>query len=107
LGAYQVVKYGPAKIEKESLIHIPHYMFIIFFMCFRVNVSSQSWVLYSTSEYAASIIEKNSLKKPSNEILSKIAEELFQEFKATGLNIPKPIFMKAHRWLVFQCLWQG
>ncbi|KAJ1702738.1 hypothetical protein LUZ63_002517 [Rhynchospora breviuscula] len=60
--------------------------------------NGQSWVLHSTSEYAASVIEKSGLKKPSNEILSKVADELFQEFKATGLNIPKPLFMKAHRW---------
>lgn len=69
-------------------------------------LSSQSWVLHSTSEYAMSVIEKNSLKKPSNEVLLKIADELFQEFKATGLNIPKPLFMKAHRWLVFQYILQ-
>ncbi|KAF3321637.1 NAD(P)-binding Rossmann-like domain-containing protein [Carex littledalei] len=64
----------------------------------HVPPNGQSWVLHSTSEYATSVIEKSSLKKLSNEVLLKIADELFQEFKATGLNIPKPLFMKAHRW---------
>lgn len=40
-------------------------------------------------------------RKPSADALAKVAEELFREFQATGLSIPQPIFMKAHRWSVF------
>ncbi|KAJ3670018.1 hypothetical protein LUZ60_010342 [Juncus effusus] len=60
--------------------------------------NGQNWVLHSTHEYASMIVQRDGLKKPSNEILSKIAEELFQEFQKSGLNVPTPFFMKAHRW---------
>uniref|UniRef100_A0ACD5X9F2 Uncharacterized protein n=3 Tax=Avena sativa TaxID=4498 RepID=A0ACD5X9F2_AVESA len=58
----------------------------------------QSWVLRSTAEYASKVINSMGPRKPSAEALAKVAEELFKEFQATGLNIPQPIFMKAHRW---------
>lgn len=64
-------------------------------------VFSQSWVLRSTAEYASKVIDSMGPRKPSADALAKVAEELFREFQATGLNIPQPIFMKAHRWLVF------
>jgi len=59
---------------------------------------SECWVLHSTAEYAASVIARTGLQKLSNDTLAKVAEELFQEFLASGLNIPRPFFMKAHRW---------
>ena len=62
---------------------------------------SQSWVLRSTAEYASKVINSMGPRKPSADALAKVAEELFKEFQATGLNIPQPIFMKAHRWWVF------
>ncbi|XP_020096576.1 uncharacterized protein LOC109715806 isoform X4 [Ananas comosus] len=58
----------------------------------------ETWVLHSTAEYASKVIAQNGLRKPSNDALARVAEELFQEFKTAGLNIPRPVFMKAHRW---------
>ncbi|KAL6637993.1 hypothetical protein ACP70R_025565 [Stipagrostis hirtigluma subsp. patula] len=58
----------------------------------------QSWVLHSTAEYAFDVMRNIGPRKPSADALAKVAEELFKEFQATGLNIPQPIFMKAHRW---------
>lgn len=55
-------------------------------------------MLHSTAEYAASVISTTGLQKPSKDTLAKVAEELFQEFVATGLNIPRPFFLTAHRW---------
>ncbi|XP_057485161.1 uncharacterized protein LOC130771557 isoform X2 [Actinidia eriantha] len=78
---------------------------------------SEQWVLHSTDEYAKGVIAQMGLKKPSNEALAKVADELFQEFLDTGLNIPQPFFKKAHRWgSAFpaasiageeKCLWDG
>ncbi|KAJ1430707.1 hypothetical protein SESBI_07532 [Sesbania bispinosa] len=59
---------------------------------------SERWVLHSTAEYAQDIIAQTGLKKPSETTLNKVAEELFQEFQRTGLNISQPFFKKAHRW---------
>ena len=61
---------------------------------------SEQWVLHSTDKYAKGVIAQMGLKKPSNEALAKVADELFQEFLDAGLNIPRPFFKKAHRWLV-------
>ncbi|KAJ1293324.1 hypothetical protein BS78_01G059300 [Paspalum vaginatum] len=58
----------------------------------------QSWVLHSTAEYASKVISNIGPRKPSADALAKVAEELLREFQATGLSIPQPIFMKAHRW---------
>ncbi|PWZ56967.1 Renalase [Zea mays] len=63
-----------------------------------VPPNRQSWVLHSTTEYASKVINNIGPRKPSAEALAKVAEELFREFQATGLSIPRPIFMKAHRW---------
>lgn len=65
---------------------------LVSFLC------SECWVLHSTDEYAARIISMTGLRKPSNDILAKVAEELFQEFQTIGPYIPRPLFMKAHRW---------
>jgi len=54
--------------------------------------------LHSTAEYASKVINHIGPRKPSVDALAKVAEELFREFQATGLSIPQPIFMKAHRW---------
>ncbi|GJM96828.1 hypothetical protein PR202_ga13696 [Eleusine coracana subsp. coracana] len=70
-----------------------------------VPSNRQSWVLHSTAEYASKVINDIGPRKPSADALAKVAEELFKEFQSTGLNIPQPIFMKAHRWSVSQpCL---
>ncbi|RRT82606.1 hypothetical protein B296_00000121, partial [Ensete ventricosum] len=68
-------------------------------------IFSECWVLHSTAEYAQGVIARTGLKKLSSGALSKVAEELLREFQATGINIPHPFFMKAHRWLVqmFRC----
>lgn len=52
-------------------------------------------------EYAQSVIAQTGLQKLSNATLTKVAEELFQEFQSMGLNIPHPFFKKAHRWSVY------
>uniref|UniRef100_A0A2P2PJY8 Amine oxidase domain-containing protein n=1 Tax=Rhizophora mucronata TaxID=61149 RepID=A0A2P2PJY8_RHIMU len=62
------------------------------------STRSDLWVLHSTTKYARGIIAQTGLQKPSSEILTKVAEELFQEFQSTGLNISQPFFRKAHRW---------
>ncbi|KAG8061098.1 hypothetical protein GUJ93_ZPchr0003g16989 [Zizania palustris] len=64
----------------------------------HIPLNSQSWVLHSTAEYASKVINIIGPRKPSADDLAKVAEELLKEFQATGLNIPHPIFMKAHRW---------
>lgn len=56
--------------------------------------------MHSTKEYAQSVIALTGLKKPSDEILTRVSEELLQEFQSTGLDISQPIFKKAHRWSV-------
>ncbi|KAL8195838.1 hypothetical protein R6Q57_025591 [Mikania cordata] len=81
------------------------------------STSSERWVLHSTEQYAENIITKSGLQKPSNAALTEIAEELFQEFKRTGLDISPPFFKKAHRWgSAFpvtstakneKCIWDG
>lgn len=60
--------------------------------------TSERWVLHSTTEYAESIISRTGLQKLSSSMLSDIAEELFLEFQRKELNIPRPFFMRAHRW---------
>ncbi|KAK9077644.1 hypothetical protein SSX86_005981 [Deinandra increscens subsp. villosa] len=62
------------------------------------STSSERWILHSTEQFAESIIAQAGLQKPSNEALTDIAKELFQEFQRTGLDIPLPFFKKAHRW---------
>nr|XP_016454210.1 PREDICTED: renalase-like [Nicotiana tabacum] len=60
--------------------------------------NSECWVLHSTAEYARDVIAKTGLQKPSSATLTKVAEDLFQEFQSTKLNIPQAFFKKAHRW---------
>ncbi|XP_027341697.1 uncharacterized protein LOC113854718 isoform X3 [Abrus precatorius] len=62
------------------------------------STASERWILHSTAEYAEDIIAQTGLKKPSDSTLNKVAEQLFQEFQGTGLNISQPFFKKAHRW---------
>ncbi|KAL0407071.1 UNVERIFIED_CONTAM: hypothetical protein Slati_4021000 [Sesamum latifolium] len=62
------------------------------------STTSERWVLHSTAEYAEHIISQTGFQKPSPALLTKVAEELFQEFQSTGLDISQPFFMKAHRW---------
>ncbi|KAJ6950567.1 renalase isoform X2 [Populus alba x Populus x berolinensis] len=62
------------------------------------HASLERWVLHSTANYARGVIAQTGLQKPSSATLTKVAEELFQEFQSIGLNIPRPFFMKAHRW---------
>ncbi|KAG6790662.1 hypothetical protein POTOM_006825 [Populus tomentosa] len=66
------------------------------------HASVERWVLHSTANYARGVIAQTGLQKPSSATLTKVAQELFQEFQSIGLNIPRPFFMKAHRcfyWL--------
>ncbi|XP_030525365.2 renalase [Rhodamnia argentea] len=60
--------------------------------------TSERWVLHSTAEYAETVIAKTGLKKPSDAVLTKVAEELLEELQNMGLNVPQPLFKKAHRW---------
>ncbi|TYG87049.1 hypothetical protein ES288_A13G181400v1 [Gossypium darwinii] len=62
------------------------------------GMHSERWVLHSTTEYAKDVIAQSGLEKPSKETLSKVGNEMLQEFLGTGLTIPQPFFMKAHRW---------
>ncbi|KAG8365216.1 hypothetical protein BUALT_Bualt18G0081300 [Buddleja alternifolia] len=62
------------------------------------STSSERWVLHSTAEYAELIIAQTGFQKLSSDVLAKVAEELFQEFQNTGLDISQPFFKKAHRW---------
>ncbi|KAE8676357.1 hypothetical protein F3Y22_tig00111617pilonHSYRG00020 [Hibiscus syriacus] len=55
----------------------------------------ERWVLHSTTEYAEDVISQFGLVKASKETLSKVSNEMLQEFLGTGLNIPQPFFMKA------------
>ncbi|KAJ6844796.1 uncharacterized protein M6B38_293930 [Iris pallida] len=83
----------------------------------HVSLNCEYWVLHSTAEYATGVITRSGLQKLSNDALAKVAEELFHGFQATGLDIPRPFFMKAHRWgSAFptiaaggeeKCLWDG
>lgn len=78
---------------------------------------SEQWVLHSTDKYAKGVIAQLGLQKPSNAALANVADELLQEFQATGLDICQPFFKKAHRWgSAFpatsiageeKCLWDG
>lgn len=61
---------------------------------------SENWVLRSTTEYAENIIAQTGLQKLPAATLAKVADELFQEFQNTGLDIPQPFYKKAHRWSV-------
>ncbi|CAI9088083.1 OLC1v1022319C1 [Oldenlandia corymbosa var. corymbosa] len=79
--------------------------------------SSERWVLHSTGEYADKIIARTGFQKLSSALLSEVAEELFQELQRTGLHIPRPLFLKAHRWgsafpatsiaVKEKCFWSG
>ncbi|XAR56867.1 renalase [Bertholletia excelsa] len=81
------------------------------------STNSEIWVLHSTDKYAERLIAQTGLQKPSTATLIEIADELFQEFQDTGLNIPRPFFKKAHRWgsafpavsiaIEDKCLWDG
>lgn len=66
--------------------------------CLASGMHSERWVLHSTTEYAKDVIAQSGLEKPSKETLSKVGNEMLQEFLSTGLSIPQPFFMKAHRW---------
>ena len=83
----------------SMLFGVTNFHFMYFLFVFR-----QSWVLHSTTEYASKVVKNIGPRKPSAEALAKVAEELFSEFQATGLSIPQPIFMKAHRWSVFSTI---
>lgn len=60
--------------------------------------SSEQWILHSTKEYAERVIAEYGLQKPSDATLKKVAEELYQELQSMRLSMPRPFFMKAHRW---------
>ncbi|CAK9157793.1 unnamed protein product [Ilex paraguariensis] len=62
------------------------------------SITGERWVLHSTAEYAERIISQTGPQKPSSATLTKVAEDLFQEFQCTGIGISQPYFKKAHRW---------
>ncbi|OAY54540.1 renalase isoform X2 [Manihot esculenta] len=62
------------------------------------STTSERWVLHSTSKYARDIISQTGLRKPSAATLTKVAEDVLEEFKSTGLNGSQPFFRKVHRW---------
>ncbi|XP_059666630.1 uncharacterized protein LOC132312320 [Cornus florida] len=62
------------------------------------STTSEHWVLHSTEDYANGVIAQTGLQKPTNATLTKVAEELLQEFRKTGFVISHPFFRKAHRW---------
>ncbi|MCL7038365.1 hypothetical protein MKW94_013534 [Papaver nudicaule] len=63
------------------------------------STSSECWVLHSTADYARSIISQTGLqKKPSNVLLTEVAEEMLKEFLRIDNHVPKPFFTRAHRW---------
>ncbi|KAL8142280.1 hypothetical protein V2J09_015312 [Rumex salicifolius] len=64
----------------------------------RRSCTFECWVLHSTKEYAQRVIAEHGLTKPSNETLTKVAEDLLNEFQKTGLCTSEPYFKKAHRW---------
>ncbi|MCO5613359.1 hypothetical protein L7F22_067635 [Adiantum nelumboides] len=55
------------------------------------------WVLHSTSEFAEEVIQRAGMGKPSDELLSMVAQSLLEDFRKIG-EIPSPVFIKAHRW---------
>ncbi|KAI3938186.1 hypothetical protein MKW92_013399 [Papaver armeniacum] len=59
---------------------------------------SECWVLHSTEEYARTIISQTELQKPSNVLLTEVAEKMLNEFLRIDSQIPKPFFTRAHRW---------
>ncbi|KAK6934796.1 hypothetical protein RJ641_034951 [Dillenia turbinata] len=61
-------------------------------------VTGENWVLHSSAEYARGIISQTGLQKPSSATLTKVAHDLFHEFQSSGLAVPQPKFLKAHRW---------
>ncbi|XP_026417069.1 uncharacterized protein LOC113312534 [Papaver somniferum] len=62
------------------------------------SASSECWVLHSTEEYARTIISQTGLQKPSNLLLTEVAEKMLNEFLRIDSQIPKPFFTRAHRW---------
>ncbi|KAJ9183090.1 hypothetical protein P3X46_006999 [Hevea brasiliensis] len=62
------------------------------------STTSERWVLHSTAKYARDLIAQTGLQKPSTATLTKVAEELLEEFERTGLHGSQPFFKKAHRW---------
>ncbi|KAF5178948.1 Renalase [Thalictrum thalictroides] len=60
--------------------------------------TSECWVVHSTTEYAKRAINQTGQQRLSSSTLANLGEELFREFQGTVRNIPKPFFMRAHRW---------
>lgn len=91
------------QVHYLSFMDVTNYLVIIINNSGYNSASSlcycrERWVLHSTKEYAERVIAQTGLQKPSNETLTRVSQELFQEFQSTGLNIPQPLFKKAHRW---------
>lgn len=54
--------------------------------------------MQSTAEYATNIISQAGVGKPSNELLAAVATDLLTGFQSAVPNVPRPSYMKAHRW---------
>ncbi|KAI5064423.1 hypothetical protein GOP47_0021093 [Adiantum capillus-veneris] len=59
--------------------------------------AGECWVLHSTSEYAEEVVQRAGMGRPSDELLSVVAQSLLEDFRKIG-EIPTPVFAKAHRW---------
>lgn len=64
----------------------------------RITSSRECWVVHSTPEYARGVIAQAGMSKPSNELLTAVANDLLTGFQSLVPNIPTPTYMKAHRW---------
>ncbi|KAJ4977524.1 hypothetical protein NE237_002630 [Protea cynaroides] len=82
------IRYDLAPELAQKLKEVPVHPCFAFMLAFSEPLSS----------YAKGVISQTGLQIPSNTILTKVAEELFQEFQGTGLHIPVPLFVEAHRW---------
>ncbi|CAM6093243.1 unnamed protein product [Calypogeia fissa] len=64
----------------------------------KVLPKSESWVLYSSIDYALEIVNKEGFAKPSSASLQSIAVTLLKEFQEIVPEAINPIHVKAHRW---------
>ena len=78
-----------------------HYILLLFFplvLYYLVSLPcSERWVLHSTMEYAQGVISETGLQKPSEETLTRVSEELFEELRSRGVITSQPFHKKALR----------
>ncbi|KAE8733666.1 hypothetical protein F3Y22_tig00001120pilonHSYRG00352 [Hibiscus syriacus] len=103
--------------ELAKLQNIPVHPCFALMLVFNDSLSSvpAKELSFTNYKYAKDVIAQSGLVKPSKETLSKVGNEMLQEFLGIGLSIQQPFFMKAHRWgsafpaasiaEVEKCLW--